>query len=91
MTDHNKIGRPGSLKQRTRRLRPFHLTARMRENALAIMANNAAVESGLFGLYRLRTTVKYPSQATPRRSSLSRVQELRARFERGLLKMGWLF
>jgi RNA-directed DNA polymerase len=27
------------------------------------------------GLYRLRTTVKYPSQATPVRSSLSRVQE----------------
>ena len=27
------------------------------------------------GLYRLRGTVKYPAQATPRRSSLSRVQE----------------
>ena len=27
------------------------------------------------GLYRLRGTVKYPTQATPRRSSLSRVQE----------------
>ena len=27
------------------------------------------------GLYRLRGTVKYPVQATPRRSSLSRVQE----------------
>ncbi len=27
------------------------------------------------GLYRLRATVKYPAQATPRRSSLSRVQE----------------
>lgn len=28
------------------------------------------------GLYRLRGTVRYPAQATPRRSSLSRVQEI---------------
>jgi RNA-directed DNA polymerase len=29
------------------------------------------------GLYRLRGTVRYPTQATPRRSSLSRVRENR--------------
>lgn len=39
------------------------------------------------GLHRLMGTVKYPAQATPRRSSLSRVPRKRhARFERGYWK-----
>jgi len=36
------------------------------------------------GLYRLRTTVKYPAQATPVRSSLSRVREIRTHGLKGV-------
>ena len=36
------------------------------------------------GLYRLRTTVKYPAQATPVRSSLSRVRENRTHGLKGV-------
>jgi hypothetical protein len=35
------------------------------------------------GLHKLMGTVKYPAQAAPRRSSLSRVPENGTRFERG--------
>jgi len=43
------------------------------------------------GLYQLRKTVRYATQAAPVRSSLSRVRENRPHgFERGLLKTGWL-
>jgi len=40
------------------------------------------------GLYRLRGTVKYPAQATPRRSSLSRVQENCTHGLKGVLRNG---
>jgi hypothetical protein len=44
------------------------------------------------GLYCLQGTVKYPAQATQRRSSCkSCAGKLHARFERGLLKTGWLY
>jgi RNA-directed DNA polymerase len=40
------------------------------------------------GLYQLRGTVKYPAQATPVRSSLSRVRENRTHGLRGVLRNG---
>jgi RNA-directed DNA polymerase len=40
------------------------------------------------GLYRLRGTVKYPAQATPVRSSLSRVQENCTHGLKGVLRNG---
>src|SRR5580658_1230774 len=40
------------------------------------------------GLYQLRGTVKYPAQATPRRSSLSRVQENCTHGLKGVLRNG---
>src|SRR6266478_2354143 len=40
------------------------------------------------GLYQLRGTVKYPAQATPRRSSLSRVQENCTHGLKGVLRDG---
>lgn len=40
------------------------------------------------GLYRLMGTVKYPSQATPRRSSLSRVRENRTHGLKGEIRNG---
>jgi RNA-directed DNA polymerase len=42
------------------------------------------------GLYRLRGTVRYPAQATQRRSPVSRVRENRTHDLKGLLKTGWL-
>ena len=40
------------------------------------------------GLYRLRGTVKYPTQATPVRSSLSRVRENRTHGLKGVVRNG---
>ena len=40
------------------------------------------------GLYRLMGTVKYPSKATPRRSSLSRVRENRTHGLKGEIRNG---
>jgi group II intron reverse transcriptase/maturase len=40
------------------------------------------------GLYRLRGTVKYPTQATPARSSLSRVRENRTHGLKGVVRNG---
>ena len=40
------------------------------------------------GLYRLRGTVKYPTQATSVRSSLSRVRENRTHGLKGVVRNG---
>jgi len=39
---------------------------------------------GAMGLYRLRGTVRYPAQATPGRSSLTRVRENRTQGWKGV-------
>jgi RNA-directed DNA polymerase len=56
-----------------------------REQRMEKWTHNRFVD---MGLYRLRGTVKYPTQATPVRSSLSRVRENRTHGLKGVVRNG---
>ena len=71
-----------------KRLRRWHGPARRAKTSDEKWTHVTAISLYGMGLYQLMGTVKYPAQATPVRSSLSRVRENRTHGLKGVVRNG---